>query len=54
MFFAQSFGRFFGTLAKFTATMTDGTRIAPRAVRTALSCGRIGSVIHSSQWTGRM
>src|SRR6266508_3955980 len=38
--FAHSFGRFFGTLAKFTATMTAGTRIGPRTVCTALSCGR--------------
>src|SRR5439155_19248746 len=51
---AQSFGRFFGTLAKFTATMTVGTRICPRTVCTALSCGRTGSVIHSSHVTGRM
>ena len=54
MFLALSFGRFFGTLAKFTATMTVGTRIAPCAVRTALSPSRIGSVIHSSHVTGRM
>src|SRR6266496_3445583 len=51
--FAHSFGRFFGTLAKFTATMTVGTRIGPRTVCTALSCGRTGSVIHSSHVTGR-
>src|ERR1017187_8430492 len=50
----QSFGRFFGTLAKFTATITVGTRIAPRVVRTALSPSRTGSVIHSSHVTGRM
>jgi hypothetical protein len=36
--FAQSFGRFFGTLAKFTATITAGTRIGPRTACTALSC----------------
>src|SRR6185436_10221346 len=54
MFFALSFGRFFGTLAKFTATITVGTRIGPRAVRTRLSLSRIGSVIHSSHITGRM
>src|SRR5439155_5820529 len=30
--FAQSFGRFLGTLAKFNATITVGTRIAPRTV----------------------
>ena len=53
MFFALSFGRFFGTLAKFTATITVGTRIAPRAVRTAWSPSRTGSVIHSSHVTGR-
>src|SRR5438876_3192559 len=52
--FAQSFGRFLGTLAKLTATMSVGTRIGPRTVCTALSCGRTGSVIHSSQVTGRM
>src|SRR5439155_22245572 len=52
--FAQSFGRFLGTLAKFSATMTVGTRIAPRTVCTALSPSRIGSVIHSSHVTGRM
>src|SRR4029077_19422230 len=52
--FAQSFGRFFGTRAKFTATITVGTRIGPRTVRTALSWGRIGSVIHSSHVTGRI
>src|SRR5438034_4741989 len=40
---AQSFGRFFGTLAKFTATITVGTRIGPRTVCTALSCGRSGA-----------
>src|SRR4051812_7052480 len=34
--------------------MTVGTRIGPRTVCTALSCGRIGSVIHSSHLTGRM
>src|SRR5438552_16770707 len=51
---AQSLGRFLGTLAKFTATMTVGTRIGPRTVCTALSCGRIGRVIHSSQLTGRI
>src|SRR5947207_64135 len=51
--FARSFGRFFGTLAKFTATITVGTRIGPRTVCTALSCGRTGSVIHSSHVTGR-
>src|SRR5207249_931689 len=28
--FAQSFGRFLGTLAKFSATITVGTRIGPR------------------------
>src|SRR2546427_4185456 len=33
--------------------MTVGTRIGPRTVWTALSCGRIGRVIHSSQGTGR-
>src|SRR6266542_3829864 len=52
--FAHSFGRFFGTLAKFTATMTVGTRIGPRTVCTAWSCGRTGSVIHSSHFTGRI
>ena len=52
--FAHSFGRFFGTLAKFTATITVGTRIGPRTVCTELSCGRIGSVIHSSHVTGQM
>src|SRR5258706_10564073 len=52
--FAQSFGRFFGTLAKFSATITVGTRIAPRTVCTAWSPSRIGSVIHSAQVTGRM
>src|ERR1051325_4897636 len=41
--FAQSFGRFFGTFAKFNATITVGTRIGPRAVRTRLSPSRIGS-----------
>src|SRR5438876_776997 len=51
--FAHSFGRFFGTFAKFTATMTVGTRIGPRTVCTALSCSRTGSVIHSSHVTGR-
>ena len=35
-------------------TMTVGTRICPRTVCTALSCGRTGSVIHSSHETGRM
>src|SRR5213083_3664498 len=30
--FAQSFGRFFGTRAKFTATMTVGTRIGPHGL----------------------
>src|SRR5438128_5499035 len=45
--FAHSFGRFFGTRAKFTATMTVGTRIGPRTVSTALSPLRIGSLIHS-------
>src|ERR1039458_1157940 len=50
---AHSFGRFFGTRAKFTATMTVGTRIAPRVVRTAWSPSRTGSVIHSSHVTGR-
>src|ERR1051326_3913686 len=50
---AQSFGRFLGTLAKFTATMTVGTRIGPRTLWTALSCGRIGRVSHSSHATGR-
>src|ERR1043166_6784029 len=54
MVFAQSFGRFFGTLAKFNATITVGTRIAPRTVCAALSPSRMGSVIHSSQVTGRM
>ena len=34
--------------------MTVGTRISPRTVCTASSCSRIGSVIHSSQVTGRM
>src|SRR6266498_2782330 len=52
--FAHSFGRFFGTRPKFTATMTVGTRIGPRTVCTPLSRGRTGSVIHSSQVTGRM
>src|SRR5439155_251586 len=52
--FAQSFGRFFGTLAKFNATITVGTRIGPRTVCTALSPSRMGSVIHSSHATGRM
>src|SRR5213592_1298222 len=52
--FAQSFGRFFGTLAKFTATITVGTRTWPRTVCTALSCGRTGSATHSSHVTGRM
>src|SRR6185436_18423790 len=52
--FAQSFGRFFGTRAKFTATITVGTRIEPRTVRTRLSPSRIGSVIHSSHVTGQM
>src|SRR5207247_7782378 len=32
--FAQSFARFFGTLAKFTATITVGTRTWPRTVCT--------------------
>ena len=31
---AQSFGRFLGTRAKFASTITVGTRIAPRGVRT--------------------
>src|SRR6185295_10630575 len=48
----HNFGRFFGTLAKFTATMTVGTRIGPRMVCTALSWGRIGSLIHSSHEHG--
>src|SRR5438876_1121273 len=34
--------------------MTVGTRIGPRAVRTAWSFSRTGSVIHSSHITGRM
>src|SRR5437867_2203903 len=51
--FAHSFGRLLGTLAKFTATMTVGTRIGPRTVCTALSWGRTGSVIHSSHVSGR-
>jgi hypothetical protein len=46
---ALSFGRFFGTFAKFTATMTVGTRIALRAVCAAWSPSRIGRVIHSSR-----
>src|SRR6266446_9070078 len=50
--FAQSFGRFFGTRAKLTATITVGTRTWPRTVCTALSCGRTGSAIHSPQVTG--
>lgn len=49
----NSFGRFLGT-SKFTATKTDGTRIGPRTVCTTLYFGGIGSVIHSSQVTGRM
>src|SRR2546426_11648021 len=32
--------------------MTVGTRIGPRTVCTALSCGRIGRVIHSAQERG--
>src|SRR5439155_10256795 len=52
--FAQSFGRFLGTLAKFSATITVGTRIAPRTVCTALSPSQIDSVIHSSHVTGRI
>src|ERR1043166_2697709 len=54
MLFALSFGRFFGTFAKFNATITVGTRIAPRTVCTALSPLRTGSVIHSSHFTGRI
>ncbi len=34
---AQSFGRFLGTRAKFTATITVGTRTGPRTVCTAWS-----------------
>src|SRR2546422_7273457 len=33
--------------------MTVGTRIGPRTVCTALSCGRMDNVIHSCQLTGR-
>jgi len=50
---AQSFGRFLGTLAKLTATITVGRRIAPRTVCTTSSRSRTGSVIHSSHVTGR-
>src|SRR5881397_2252137 len=50
--FAQSCGRFFGTFAKLTVTMTVGTRIARRTACVALSCGRTGNVIHSSHVDG--